>query len=41
MHDQGDDIADALDRLHAAGWSIGDIALINIEHGGGGIVIVQ
>ncbi len=34
MHDQGDDIADALERLHAAGWSIGDTAFFDVERGG-------
>jgi hypothetical protein len=31
--DQGDDIAAALDRLHAGGWSIGDTAFHDIENG--------
>ena len=31
MHDQDDDIADALERLHAAGWSIGDTAFFDVE----------
>jgi hypothetical protein len=31
--DQGDDITDALDRLHAGGWSIGDTAFHDIENG--------
>jgi hypothetical protein len=35
--DQGDDITDALDRLHAGGWSIGDTAFY-VE--GGGLVHV-
>jgi hypothetical protein len=33
MHDQNNDIAAALDRLHAGGWSIGDTAFHDIEHG--------
>jgi hypothetical protein len=35
--DQGDEIANALDRLHAGGWSIGDTAFY-VE--GGGLVHV-
>jgi hypothetical protein len=31
MHDQGDEITDALDRLHAGGWSIGDTAFHDVE----------
>jgi hypothetical protein len=27
-------IDDALSQLHAAGWSIGDTALYDVEHGG-------
>ena len=34
MHDPGDDIADALGQLHAAGWSIGDTAFRDVERGG-------
>jgi hypothetical protein len=30
MHDQDDDIADALGQFHAAGWSIGDTAFFDI-----------
>jgi hypothetical protein len=33
MHDQGDDIADALTRLHSAGWSLGDTGVFDVEHG--------
>jgi hypothetical protein len=32
--DQGDDIADALDQLHAGGWSVGDTAFHDVENGG-------
>jgi hypothetical protein len=32
--DSGDDIADALDRLHSAGWSIGDTASFDIKRSG-------
>jgi hypothetical protein len=32
-HDQANDIAGALTRLHAAGWSIGDTAFFDAEHG--------
>ena len=32
--DQGDEIADALDRLHAGGWSVGDTTFFDIERGG-------
>jgi hypothetical protein len=35
--DQGDNIADALDRLHAGGWNVGDTAFF-VE--GGGLVHV-
>ena len=33
MLDQGDNIADALDQLHDAGWWIGDTAFYDVERG--------
>jgi hypothetical protein len=31
--DQGDNITDAIDRLHAGGWSVGDTAFFDVEDG--------
>ncbi len=31
QNDQGDEIAAALDRLHAGGWSVGDTAFFDVE----------
>jgi hypothetical protein len=36
MHDQSDNIADSLDRLHAGGWSIGGAVFHDIETGTNG-----
>jgi hypothetical protein len=36
--DQGDEIADVLDQLHAGGWSVGDTAFHDVA--GGGLVHV-
>jgi hypothetical protein len=30
----GNDIADALDQLHAGGWNIGDTTFFDVEDGG-------
>jgi hypothetical protein len=30
MHDQGDEIAAALDRLHVGGWSVGDHCILSL-----------
>ena len=32
--DQGDDIADVLDQLHAGGWNVGDTAFHDVKDGG-------
>jgi hypothetical protein len=40
MLDPGDDIADALGQLHAAGWSIGDTAFYDVERGGIAHVVI-
>jgi hypothetical protein len=32
--DQGDEIADLLDQLHADGWNVGDTAFFDVEDGG-------
>ena len=32
--DQCDDLADAIDRLRAVGWSVGDTAFHDVERGG-------
>jgi hypothetical protein len=32
--DQGDEIADVLDQLHAGGWNVGDTAFFDVEDGG-------
>jgi hypothetical protein len=34
MHDQGDEIVVAPDRLHAGGWSVGDTEFHDVENGG-------
>jgi hypothetical protein len=34
MHDQGDEIAATLDRLHVGGWSVGDTAFHDVDRGG-------
>jgi hypothetical protein len=34
MHGPGDGIADALIRLHSAGWSLGDTVLFGVRRGG-------
>ena len=32
--DQGDEITDVLDQLHADGWNVGDTAFFDVEDGG-------
>ena len=34
MHDQSDEITEALGQLHVSGWSIGDTAFYDVERGG-------
>jgi hypothetical protein len=34
LDDQGDNIAETLNRLHAGGWSIGDTAFYDVERDG-------